>query len=432
MANHSHLTFDERLTIQFRLKQSVSFRQIALDLDKDPSTISKEVRNHLLFVQMGCPGRAFNDCRYTQGCSAQHLCGDKSCRRYCKYCSLSKCRSKCPEYESVSCYKLIKPPYVCNGCKAKAKCTLEKRLYDAKAAQGEYEGTLSQSRTGIQLTEEEALRLDAIISPLLKQGQSLHHICTNNEDSIMQHERTIYAWMDLGIFTARNIDMPRRVRMGARKPLKKGFMVDRKCRENRTYEDFLTYREQNPDIPIVEMDSVEGTKGGKVLLTIHFETPKLMLAFIRDANTSQSVIDIFDYLEDLWGLEMFRRMFQLLICDNGSEFTNPERIETNRDGLPRTKVFYCKPRAPYQRGPGENNHTLVRRIIPKGTPMDDLVQSDIDLMMSHINSYSRKDLGDKCPYEVFAALYGEEQLTELGAKRVSPGDILLRPTLLKK
>lgn len=432
MATHSHLTLDDRLTIQARLLHSVSFRQIARELDKDPSTISKEVRNHLRFVQIGCLGKCYNDCRDVKDCTAQHLCGDNSCRRYCKYCNTPKCKTKCPEYESYSCPKLTKPPYVCNGCKTKTKCTLEKRLYDAKAAQIEYEGILSESRKGIQLTEEEALRLDTIISPLLKQGQSLHHICTNNKDLIMQHERTLYIWMDLGIFTARNIDMPRRVRMGARKPLKKGFMVDRKCRENRTYDDYLAFRAQNPDIPIVEMDSVEGIKGGKVLLTIHFETPKYMLAFLRAANTSQSVIEIFDYLEELWGLEEFRRMFPVLLCDNGSEFTNPSRIETNRDGLPRTRVFYCKPRAPYQRGPGENNHAQVRRVIPKGTPLDDFTQVDIDLMMSHVNSYSRKDLGDKSPHEIFATLYGEELITALGAKMISPGDIILRPTLLKK
>jgi len=432
MAKYTHLIFDERLKIQALLLESISFRQIARELHKDPSTISKEIRNHLRFVKIGSHGKVFNDCLYAKECTAQHLCQDKNCRAYCKYCNVHKCRIKCPDYKGYICAKLSNPPYVCNGCKTKTKCTLEKRLYDAKSAQAEYETVLSQSRKGIQLTEQEALRLDAIISPLLRKGQSLHHICIHNRDTIMQNERTLYTWMDLGIFSARNIDMPRKVRMGFRKPLKQGYLVDLKCREARTYDDYLVFLAENPDILISEMDSVEGTKGGKVLLTIHFETPKLMLAFIRDANTSQSVIDIFDYLEKIWGLEAFQRMFPVLLSDNGSEFSNPYRIETNAQGLSRTRVFYCKPRAPYQRGPGENNHAFLRRIIPKGTSMDGLTQADIDLMMSHINSYSRKDLGNKSPYEVFAALYGEELLTALGAKKIPPADITLRPTLLKK
>ena len=32
----------------------------------------------------------------------------------------------------------------------------------------------------------------------------------------------------------------------------------------------------------------------------------------------------------------------------------------------------------------------------------------ICLMMDHINSYSRESLGNKCPYDVFSFLYGQE------------------------
>ena len=93
--------------------------------------------------------------------------------------------------------------------------------------------------------------------------------------------------------------MPRVVRMGRRRKIKDRFKVDKKCRIGRTYQDYLKFRQEHPDLPVVEMDTVEGRIGGKVLLTLHFTFPQLMLAFIRDANTSQSVIDIFDrlYLE---------------------------------------------------------------------------------------------------------------------------------------
>ena len=43
------------------------------------------------------------------------------------------------------------------------------------------------------------------------------------------------------------------------------------------------------------MDSVEGRKGGKVLLTIYFRNSSLMLAFIRDNNTAKSVTEIFEW-----------------------------------------------------------------------------------------------------------------------------------------
>lgn len=104
---------------------------------------------------------------------------------------------------------------------------MEKRIYSAAHSQREYEAVRSESRQGIQLTEEEALRLDSLISPLLMKGQSLHHICANHADEIMLNERSLYNYVNDGIFTAKNIDMPRVVRMGRRKKKKDPFKVDK-------------------------------------------------------------------------------------------------------------------------------------------------------------------------------------------------------------
>ena len=115
------------------------------------------------------------------------------------------------------------------------------------------------------------------------------------------------------------------------------------------------------------MDSVIGNKGGKVLLTIHFVNTSFMIAFLRITNTSQSVIDVFNQLYELLGKEIFKKLFPVILTDNGSEFSNPKAIEFAPDGTRRTSVFYCDPSAPYQKGSIEVNHELIRRILPKGT-----------------------------------------------------------------
>jgi IS30 family transposase len=79
----------------------------------------------------------------------------------------------------------------------------------------------------------------------------------------------------------------------------------------------------------------------------------------------------------------------------------------------------------------ENNHEFLRRVIPKGKPMDHLTQSDVSLMMSHINSYARKSLGDRSPYEAFAFMHGESLLKKLGVVFIPPDEITLRPSLLQ-
>jgi IS30 family transposase len=248
----------------------------------------------------------------------------------------------------------------------------------------------------------------------------------------MVDQRSLYNYVAAGIFSARNLDMPRVVRMGRRKKRKDGFKVDKKCRIGRTYPDYLNFMQEHPDATIVEMDSVKGKTGGKVILTLHFCVPQFMLAFIRDANTAQSVIDIFNWLWQVLGPDTFRRLFQVVLGDNGSEFSNPSALEMGLQGEPRTRIFYCDPGAPYQKPAVENNHGLMRRVIPKGISLDTFSQGDITLMMNHINSYKRANLGDKSPYEVFASLYGEEALRRMGAELIPADEITLRPYLLKK
>jgi len=248
----------------------------------------------------------------------------------------------------------------------------------------------------------------------------------------MCNERTIYNYINNGILSVKNIDLPRKVRYSIRKPKKDNFKVDKQCRIGRTYNAFCNYMQKYPDTPVVQMDSVEGRKGGKVLLTIHFTIPQLMLAFIRDSNTSQSVIDIINRLYLELRPDIFDELFPLFLVDNGSEFSNPLAIELDAQGNQRTRVYYCDPSAPYQKGALENNHELIRRIITKGTSLDCLTQDDIKKMMNHINCYPRKNLGNKTPYEVFSALYGEDLLKKLGVSFIPPDEVTLRPSLLKK
>ena len=121
----------------------------------------------------------------------------------------------CDDYVKHICPKLLKPPYVCNGCPDRNRCRLEKRFYKAKEAEARYRKSLSESRTGFNLTENEREYIDGIVSPLLLKGQSIRHITINHE--IMVSDRTLYKYINNSLFSARNIDMPRTIRMRPRK-----------------------------------------------------------------------------------------------------------------------------------------------------------------------------------------------------------------------
>jgi hypothetical protein len=63
--------------------------------------------------------------------------------------------------------------------------------------------------------------------------------------------------------------------------------------------------------------------------------------------------------------------------------------------------------------------------------MDKLTQDDIRLVMSHVNSYTRKKLNDHSPFDAFSTRYGFKLIDALGIERINPNDIILKPNLLK-
>lgn len=419
MSNNKHLSFNDRLTIEKNLSLSKSFKYIAKLLNKDCTTISKEIKNHYKVMNTGSIGRRFNNCLYRRTCPNRG-----------KNCNISSCIN----FTEERCSLLNKSPYVCNGCKNKIHCTLTKHFYDAEFAFKEYKHVLSESRQGLLIDQSEIDHLNSILVPLIKnQGQSIHQALVNNKNKIMFSDKTIYKVIDLGLLEVRNIDLPRKVRFRTRRKQTTVYKIDKKCLVGRTYEDFISYMENNSDTPIVQMDTVEGIKGGKVLLTIHFVNCSFMLAFIREHNDAQSVIDIFNYLQKTLGIDKFKELFILILTDNGSEFSNPIEIEFDLNtGEKRTQIFYCHPSSPYEKGSCEVNHELLRRILPKGTSFDDFTQEDVNLIMSHINSYKRKKLNNESPHSIFSKLYGENTIIKLGIQEIEPNKVNLSPRLLKK
>ena len=427
------LSYEDRLIIAKRLQENASFGAIGKELGRDRTTIAKEVKKYSYDKKNGRPGYPYNPCKFRAACKAKKICG-KACTHPSAYkCSLcSECTLHCKDFEEEICSVKTKPPYVCNGCSELPKCTLLKRIYDPADAHERAHLVISEARTGIMSNEDDIKRINRIISPLVKNGQSLHQIYLDHVDDLMCSEKTLYNYVDARLFDVRNIDLPRKVKYRPRYKQPE-FKVDRGCRIGRTYTDFQNFLEADPDTAVVQMDTVIGRVGGKCLLTIHFVETSLMLAFLRDANTSGSVIRIINALDRVLGAEAFDKLFPVILTDNGSEFSNPKEIEY-RETSPycRTQVFYCDPSSPYQKGACEVNHELIRRILPKGSSFDDLTQEDIFLMMDHINSYKRKKLNDRSPYETFSFYYGEDLLKKLGCSPVASENIILKPKLLKK
>ena len=425
-----HLTFEDRLFIQNSLVTNDSFYVIAQALKKDPTTISKEIKKHKI-TEPPNPFNNLNQCLHRFSCHRVGVCGSLHCgNRKCRQCP--RCNASCKAFKQDTCSRSTQPPYVCNGCvKLKNGCHFETYLYKATIAHRDYREALVESRRGINLTAAQLAELDELVTPLIRNKQPISHIFANHGHEIPCSVRTLYSYIENQYLSARNHDLNRKVRYKIRKkprPTRETLLA---IRLHRRYRDFIEFIEEF-DPPIVEMDTVMGSSSSKkCLLTIFFKPSKFMLAFLLDGATQANVQDVFDSLEKMLGANTFRKLFPVILTDNGSEFLNPFALEKSLKGGKRTMIFYCDPNCAFQKGAIEKNHEYIRYVLPKGLSFDSYIQEDIQLLTSHINSTARDSLNGKTPFQATDTVL-KSAVTKLGLTPITPDEVNLSPSLLMR
>lgn len=423
MADNKHLTLSQRIEIQTQLTNGISRAEIARFLDKDKSSICKEVKLHsttVPFSRSGVSKKGTYDCQKTTECGYNAFC-----------------KNKCNDRVPFPCKRRDRKVGVCNGCDELGSCKLDKKIYNAETAHDNYTEILHDSREGVNLTTSQAFDIGNIIKPLLNNGQSIHAILVNHPE-IDRCEKTIYNYIEDGVFSINgiaNIDLRMKSsRKISRKKIKSKPRENRKYLENRTYDKFQEYIHNHPwdEKGLVEMDTVyNDVSKGPFIQTFQFVEYGLMIAFIHKEKTAFAMLEGVKKLNELLGDQLFAEFVKVLLTDRGSEFTSAEDIE--KLGC---RIFYCDPMCSWQKPHVENNHKLLRYICPKEADLEKLGlvdQKDLDLTFSHINSYIREELHDKSPIEVFQFYHPESKFLELlNIKKIDSDNITLNPNLLKK
>jgi IS30 family transposase len=433
-----HLSHQDRLNIEKGITYKESFTAIAKQIGVSVSTISREVlRNRVRdrSTRYGKGVRRF--CANEKDCSVRGLC-EGECERLCRVCTKSLCTIRCPYHEEACCEKLTGPPYCCNRCTKKASCFVERFIYDATQASRLATERKIAARVGIDLDWDEARDIEKWLVPLIKNGQTPEQVFENHADKIPFSQRTLYTYIAQGVFVGlTNFDLQRKVRYKKRH---RNSDVKPRDLSGHTYTDF---KELDAEVrnATVEGDTVIGRVGGKCLLTFLMRSCSLMAILLLERCDQQSVTEAFAFLSfSLKGFSdgFLGSVFETLLVDRGSEFLHYEDIEAflyvddedEDDTDESTRVYYCDPRCPQQRGALEKNHTYIREILPKGSSFDELTEADVRLMASHLNSIPRSSLGGKTPYEVAGFLYGDGLTQRLGISRIKPDEVIRRPWLL--
>ena len=385
MTKHKHLTLSDRNDIQLGLERGETFKAIGQSILKDPTTVSKEVKRNRQVRESTC--------------------------------------------DKLPCPLLNKAPFVCNGCpKRRQNCGYKKIFYLAKQAQKQYEQTLVEAREGTPLNSKTFWEMDKVISDGVKKGQHIYHILkTHNLDV---SSSIVYRHIRKGYLSIAPIDLARAVKFKERRKSKLP-SIPKEAKKGRSYEDFLNYLALNQLDSWLEMDTVMGRMGGKVLLTFNLSFCNFIFARLLDNKTALEVTKhLYDIKNTLHQADKdFFQLFPVILTDNGREFARVDDIEMDVRG--ECKLFFCDPNRSDQKGRIEKNHTLIRDILPKGTSFDNLTQEDINLVCSHINSVKRAALNGKSAYELFAFTYGEEIPKLLGISKIPAEDVCQSSTLLQ-
>lgn len=429
------LSLSDRIFIERSLHNDLTFASIARALNRSASTISREVKKFRVFTNR-FPLTGENDCIHRQSCLKNTLCESApihGCYFYrCKTCPDQDCTLICDRYDSLYCSKLDKPPYVCHGCEKEKTCKRNHAYYTAHRADAEHRKTMKESHSGIRKSPKELIALGNLITPLIRKGQSLNHICATHGDEIGVSERTLYNYIDANVFSVRNIDLPKKCAYRKRRQQTLITKFEYRYRRGRTLDDFKSYLETNPKASVVEMDTVKGKlEKGKVLLTMIFRKTDFMLVFLLPDGTQKSVLQIFDSLTVTLGLDLFRKLFQVILTDNGVEFKDADALEHAPNGAQRTRLFYCDPQSAWQKPQVEKNHTFIRRIIPKSTSLNFLCAEDVKQITCHINSVLREQFGNRTPFEMMYTKEQQKLLSLLDLHAVPPDEVFLKPALVK-
>ena len=432
--NKRYLDITDRYDIEIGVSMRHSFRQIAEEIGRHPSTVAREILENRYFIK----GKYFmrNDCRKASKCyDKRHMCGNEFCNRRCIACIKWDCRQHCRFYVRRQCVRIEEPPYVCNNCCDKRYCTLDRYIYSAKHAQKASDERRSQSRRGIRATKAEIDALNELLVPRIKSGQPLAHIYASHKDEMPVSLRSLYNYVELGELQIKNIDLRRKVRYRKRRKPRDPNDFHQEYRIGRTYEDFHIYmRKQKKECPYVEMDTIIGARGSrKRILSMMLVDYNILLLFLLPDGKEGSVKRVFDYLEELIGTDVFQRLFPVFLTDNGSEFKDADSLEVNEFGEIRCNMFYCDPMSAWQKPHVEKVHEYVRYVLPKGTSFKDLTQNDLTLIANHINSVKRPSLGGNSPYDLVDENDSDIMtlLSKLKMHPILPDEVHLTKNLLK-
>ena len=419
----------QRTQLQTLLKVKKSLSDIAKEMNTSRQPLYRELLRNSYTVSLDKPGIRSSCIHYLE------------CKRNNKSYRL-ECPRDCIKYQPGRQPCLKKYPFVCNNCCKRKHCNFLHYYYDSEDASVNYHTRISDDKKIPKTNETIIKKINKIVSPLVKKGQSIEAILINHPE-IRFSSLTIRNWIKQGLLDCKLSEL----RMFGRRIPSKQYNYSKKKdykklsskKIGHKYNDYRLYLQDHTNSLIIQLDTIIGCiDGNKSILTIHIVNHKFQFGIILEQHTKEEVFNKlnelfskFKNLESELGLAIYSSFTEIILTDNGPEF---DALIDFCDIDSNIHVFFCHPLSSFEKGSCERNHVLVRYIHYKGWSFDNLNQNDINLLFSNINSYPRKSLQNKTPYQSVLDDYrlGKEFLDIINISKVNGDDVILNPSLLKK
>lgn len=418
-----HIKNDDFQLIQIGLDENLRLKDIASIIEKDNRAVSRHIKKYRVFKTVF---KNENNCFNCGSCEKKQICGKHNCNGLCKYCAFKNCNELCADYlSSPKFLNLVRFPYVCNGCKKFNKCESPKYMYIYESAKRNAEENLVNSRKHLYVAKEEIEKLNNVLKEEIKRGMSPQVILLNHPE-IDVSLTTLYKLIDLKMINGViNLDLKRKTKFKI-KPQKSNIIIEYNYLTNRTYDDFVAVIAKTSNVSVWELDTIEGRKGGKAIMSLLHRNTNFHLLFLINEINSNEIIQIFDYIKSQVGASIFKNTFRVILGDNGKEFKRPSAIEIDPNtGEKLTSYFYCETKQSQEKEKIEKNRTLIREIYPKRTSFDNLTQRDINELSLQVNNYPRPLFNGCSPITIFSLISNKKILALNSLKKISYEEVRL-------